>query len=245
MQSGGNPRRGRGGGPGRDAGHRSHAGTQGPGQLSGRAQHRPPGSWSHIFLPAAPSGRGHLAPMIGLVVVSHSAKVAEGVCDLARQVGQGRVRIAAAGGTTDSENPIGTDAFQVLQAIESVYSEDGVLVLMDLGSAVLSAGVALELLGEERSSRVELCAAPLVEGAVATASLAAAGAGLAEISQEAQNALEGKVAQCPPLSVLSEPRPSGSEEALVTLTNRLGLHARPAAQIVRLARRYRARVTLD
>ena len=60
--------------------------------------------------------------MIGMVVVSHSAKLAEGVCDLARQVAQGRVRIAAAGGTADPENPIGTDAFRVLQAIESVYS---------------------------------------------------------------------------------------------------------------------------
>src|ERR1019366_1867153 len=202
MQSGGNPRRGRGGGPGRDAGHRSHAGTQGPGQLSGRAQHRPPGSWSHLFLPAAPGGRGHLALMIGMVVVSHSAKLAEGVCDLARQVAQGRVRIAAAGGRADPENPIGTDAFQVLQAIESVYSEDGVLVLMDLGSAVLSAETALELLGAERSSHVHLSAAPLVEGAVAAATLAAAGASLAEISQEAQNALAGKIAQCPPQQVL-------------------------------------------
>jgi phosphocarrier protein FPr len=179
--------------------------------------------------------------MIGLVVVSHSAKLAEGVCDLARQVGQGRVRIAAAGGTADPENPIGTDAFQVLQAIESVYSDDGVLVLMDLGSAVLSAETALELLGEEKSSRVELCAGPLVEGAVAAAVLAGAGAGIAEIAQDAQNALAGKVALRQP----PEGQTSGSEEALVTLTNRLGLHARPAAQIVRLARRYRAQVTID
>jgi phosphocarrier protein FPr len=207
--------------------------------------------------------------MIGMVVVSHSAKLAEGVCDLARQVGQGRVRIAPAGGTADPENPIGTDAFRVLQAIESVYSDDGVLVLMDLGSAVLSAGVALELLGGERSSHVELCPAPLVEGAVAAATLAAAGASLAEISLEAQNALAGKIAQCPPLTgaggtacaTTTSPASSSSEvgqavppasfqgrldeEALVTLTNRLGLHARPAAQIVRLARRYRAQVTLD
>ncbi len=184
--------------------------------------------------------------MIGLVIVSHSAKLAEGVCDLVRQVAQGKVRIAAAGGTADPENPIGTDAFQVLQAIESVYSEDGVLVLMDLGSAVLSAETALELLGAEKSARVELCGAPLVEGAVAAATLAAAGAGLAEVAREAENALSGKVTQCQPLSVLSEPRPSGSEcQAEVTLTNPLGLHARPAAQLVRLARRYRARVTID
>lgn len=188
--------------------------------------------------------------MIGLVIVSHSAKLAEGVCDLARQVARGKVRIAAAGGTADPENPIGTDAFQVLQAIESVYSEDGVLVLMDLGSAVLSAGTALELLGEARQSRVQLCAAPLVEGAVAAASLAAAGASLAEAALEARNALTGKVAQ---LGTSSEqPRPPGAagetgplQEVLVTLPNRLGLHARPAAQLVRLTRRYAARVTLE
>jgi dihydroxyacetone kinase phosphotransfer subunit len=88
--------------------------------------------------------------MIGLVIVSHSAKLAEGVCELARQVARDKVKIAAAGGTADPQNPIGTDAFQVLQAIESVYSEEGVLVLMDLGSAVLSAETALELLGERR-----------------------------------------------------------------------------------------------
>ena len=188
--------------------------------------------------------------MIGIVVVSHSAKLAEGVCDLARQVGQGRVRIAAAGGTADPENPIGTDAFQVLQAIESVYSDDGVLVLMDLGSAVLSAGVALEMLGDEKSSHVELCAAPLVEGAVAAATLAAAGAGIAEIAQEAQNALAGKVGQASacqrPLAGASfDPSSESGCQAEVILVNRLGLHARPAAQLVRLARRYRARVTLD
>ena len=150
----------------------------------------------------------------------------------------------------------------MLQAIESVYSEDGVLVLMDLGSAVLSAGVALEMLGEERASRVELCAAPLVEGAVAAATLAAAGATLAETSLEAQNALAGKVAQCQPqdaggtaCATTATPAFSEGGQAVppaspacgreVTLANRLGLHARPAAQFVRLARRYQARVTLE
>jgi phosphoenolpyruvate-protein phosphotransferase/dihydroxyacetone kinase phosphotransfer subunit len=188
--------------------------------------------------------------MIGLVIVSHSAKLAEGVCDLARQVAQGKVRIAAAGGTADPRNPIGTDAFQVLEAIHSVYSEDGVLVLMDLGSAVLSAETALELLDQDRQSRVRLCAAPLVEGAVAAASLAAAGASLEEIAIEAQNALAGKTAE---LGVSSgPPQPAGPsaeagtiEEALVRLTNRLGLHARPAAKLIRKARQYGARVTLE
>lgn len=186
--------------------------------------------------------------MIGLVIVSHSARLAEGVCELARQVAQGKVGIAAAGGTADPDNPIGTDAFQVLQAIESVYSEDGVLVLMDLGSAVLSAETAVELLGEPRQSHVQLCAAPLVEGAVAAASLAAAGANLAEVALEARRALAGKAAQLggeePPVEGAAAAA-EAIEETLVQLPNRLGLHARPAAQLVRLARRFRASVTLE
>ena len=188
--------------------------------------------------------------MIGFVIVSHSAKLAEGVCELAGQAAQGKVRLVAAGGTADPTNPIGTDSFKVLHAIESVYSEDGVLVLMDLGSALLSAETAVDLLPEDKRSRVHLCSAPLVEGAVAAVSQAAAGAGLEEILREAQIALEAKVAQ---LSAgHAEPKPAAEpescepwQEALVTLTNRLGLHARPAAQLIRLARRFRAKVTVE
>ena len=83
----------------------------------------------------------------------------------------------------------------MLQAIESVYSEDGVLVLMDLGSAVLSAETALETAGRRPAGTVHLCPAPLVEGAVAAVSQAAAGATLAEILREARNALAAKAAQ--------------------------------------------------
>jgi len=188
--------------------------------------------------------------MIGFVVVSHSAKLAEGVCELAAQAAQGKVRLAAAGGTADPANPIGTDAGRVLQAIESVYNEDGVLVLMDIGSAVLSAETALDLLEQSKRARVHLCSAPLVEGTVAAVSLALAGAGLAEIVREAQAALGAKVAQLG--GGRPEPGPSlpaeSSEpwqDALVTLPNRLGLHARPAAQLIRLARRFHARLTLE
>jgi len=188
--------------------------------------------------------------MIGFVIVSHSAKLAEGVCELAGQAAQGKVRLAAAGGTADTTNPIGTDSLKVLQAIESVYSEDGVLVLMDLGSAVLSAQTALDLLPEEKRGRVRLCPAPLVEGAVTAVSQAAAGAGLEEILREAQIALEAKAAQ---LSAgQAEPKPAAEPErsepwhdALVTVTNPLGLHARPAAQLIRLARRFHTKITIE
>ncbi len=192
--------------------------------------------------------------MIAFVIVCHSAKLAEGVCELASQAAQAKVRLAAAGGTVDPKNPIGTDAFKVLQAIESVYSEDGVLVLMDLGSAVLSAETALDLLPENKRSRVRLCPAPLVEGAVGAVSQAAAGAGLDEIIREAQAALEAKIAQIhvgvaagvAPPKPMAEPDSSEPwHEAVVTLPNRLGLHARPAAQLIRLARRFHARITIE
>jgi phosphoenolpyruvate-protein phosphotransferase/dihydroxyacetone kinase phosphotransfer subunit len=173
--------------------------------------------------------------MIGFVIVSHSAKLAEGVCELAGQVAQGRVRLAPAGGTEDPENPIGTDAFKVLQAIESVYSDGGVAVLTDLGSAVLSAETALELLPEERRARVRLCQGPLVEGAVAAASLAAAGASLEEIAQEVQGAGGERAI----------PAPQVVADRKVRIVNPLGLHARPAARLVRLARRFEARVTIE
>lgn len=107
--------------------------------------------------------------MIGLVIISHSAKLAAGVEELARQMTQVPVPIALAAGIDDSENPFGTDAIKVQAAIESVYSEAGVLVLMDLGSAIMSAEMALEFLPQEQRKNVRLCAAPLVEGAIAQA----------------------------------------------------------------------------
>lgn len=187
--------------------------------------------------------------MISFVIVAHSAKLAEAVCELAGQVSQGKVRVAPSGGTSDERNPIGTDAFKILQAIESVYSPEGVVVLMDLGSAVLSAETALSLLASEKRPHIRLCAAPLVEGAVAAVSQAAAGAGIDEILREAQIALNAKATQ---LGAEHESQAAAEvessqawQEKLVTVTNRLGLHARPAAQLIRTGRRFRARVTIE
>jgi phosphocarrier protein FPr len=105
--------------------------------------------------------------MVGIVIVSHSKELAEGVVALAGQMAMGQVALAAAGGIDDPEHPIGTDPMKVLSAIEAVYSEDGVVVLMDLGSALMSAETALEFLEPGQQEHVFLCAAPLVEGAVA------------------------------------------------------------------------------
>ena len=107
--------------------------------------------------------------MVGIVIVSHSARLAEGVRELAQQMTQGRVPLALAGGLDDPEHPIGTDTMKVLAAIDAVYSPDGVVVLMDLGSALLSAETALEFLPDDRRGHVFLSRAPLVEGALAAA----------------------------------------------------------------------------
>jgi phosphoenolpyruvate---glycerone phosphotransferase subunit DhaM len=123
---------------------------------------------------------------VGLVVVSHSAKIAEGVVELAGQMAGG-VRMRAAGGTDDGG--IGTDANLIAAAIAEVDDGDGVLLLVDLGSAVLSAQVAIdELVDPERRGRVRISEAPVVEGAVVGAVQASTGSGLDEVDAAARGA---------------------------------------------------------
>src|SRR6266487_5160387 len=121
---------------------------------------------------------------VGLVIVSHSAQLAAGVVELAGQMVQGKTPLAAAGGGID--DVLGTSADKILAAIQSVDGPDGVLVLLDLGSAILSAEMALEMLSDEQRDRVRLSYAPLVEGAVAAALEASLGRPLAQVQQMAE-----------------------------------------------------------
>ncbi len=190
--------------------------------------------------------------MIGLVLVSHSAKLAEGVAELAAQMAGPAVRIAVAGGLDLPGRPLGTDAVLVTKAVDDVWSDDGVLVLMDLGSAVLSAELALDLLPEERRGRVLLTEAPLVEGAVAAAVAAGLGEPLETVAAEALGGLAAKAAQLAPAAARPTTPPPADESAEVvpqpdlrlTIPNRLGLHARPAAALVRTAAAFDAGVTV-
>ncbi len=123
---------------------------------------------------------------VGLVVVSHSAKIAEGVVELAGQMAE-KVRIRAAGGTDDGG--IGTDATLIAEAIEAADEGQGVLVLVEFGSAVLSAQLAIdELIGEDIRGRVRIAEAPVVEGAVVAAIQASTGSSLDEVDQAARGA---------------------------------------------------------
>jgi|HigsolmetaAR202D_1030399.scaffolds.fasta_scaffold00144_32 dihydroxyacetone kinase, phosphotransfer subunit len=120
--------------------------------------------------------------MVSLLLVSHSATLAEGVKELASQVAGDAVQIAAAGGT--SEGTIGTSVDRIEAALKSLPSDDGVLVLVDLGSAVMSAEIVLE----QYAIPYQISNAPLVEGAVFAAAHASIGASLEEVAKEAEKA---------------------------------------------------------
>lgn len=184
--------------------------------------------------------------MVNLVIVSHSEQLALGVRELAQQMAQEKVQIAVAAGIDDPEQPIGTDAIKVLEAINSVLSDDGVLVLMDLGSALLSAETALEFLEPDDASRVRLCPAPLVEGTLAAAVQASVGADLDTVFQEAMGALQAKQQQMPGLlpegAAQAPAQMLTGEELTLTIRNRLGLHARPAARLVSTAGNFDAAI---
>jgi PTS hybrid protein len=133
---------------------------------------------------------------VGLVLVSHSARLAEGARELAEQVAQGEVPIVAVGGAEDGS--LGTNALAIAEAIESMAVAEGVsgvLVLMDLGSAVLSAETALEQLDEGLRDQVRMADAPFVEGAVAAAVEASLGSDLEAVLATAEAARQqGKLA---------------------------------------------------
>ncbi|MDX6727534.1 MAG: multiphosphoryl transfer protein, partial [Baekduia sp.] len=189
--------------------------------------------------------------MVGLVIVSHSAALAAAVVELAGQMGGGEVRIEPAGGMADPPGAIGTDLELVGAAIARAAGPDGVLVLMDLGSAVMTAEMAAEMAAAESDVRVVLCEAPLVEGAVAAAARAGAGAPLDEVAEEARSALRMKAQQLG-IEDDRDGRPgdaatiadADAEEVRLPVRIALGLHARPAARVVETVGRFDARVTI-
>lgn len=204
--------------------------------------------------------------MVGIVLVSHSRPLAEALIPLIREMASEEVRIAIAAGTGDAGEAFGTDAMAIVEAIQAVNTGDGVLVLGDVGSALLSTDMALEFLSDELRSRTRLTAAPLVEGALSAAVQAGMGSSLATVAAEAEQALQQKQQHVGEEETDGDPTPDGETapadagasatdtsvtlgpDALhleETLRNAHGLHARPAAQLVRLAARYDAAITVE
>ena len=191
--------------------------------------------------------------MVGIVLVSHSRELSAAVKALAEQQIQGRARLAAVGGSDNPHQPYGTDPVAIAEAIQSVFTEEGVLVLMDLGSAVISGRVALDLLEPAQATRVHLSVGPFVEGALAAAVQASIGMDLAAVAREAEEAMQAKRSVL--LHEVEEPAPavhpadsaSGAENhaaADVIVVNPAGLHFGPAARFIQAAARFRARITV-
>ena len=123
---------------------------------------------------------------VALVLVSHSAAIAEGLAELVGQVAGPDVRILAAGGATDGS--FGTDGGKVLEALREAGGGAGAVVLMDLGSSILSVRAALAELAPSESERIVVADAPLVEGAGAAGATASTGAPRDEVAAAALEA---------------------------------------------------------
>lgn len=223
-------------------------GSASPGLVPDRAAPRP----------ATASAAG---ARVGIVLVSHSSALAQAARLLADEVvGEHPPRIALAAGRADGGT--GTNATRVAAAISEASQGRGVVVITDLGSAVLSADMALEQLGGRIPVRV--VAAPFVEGLLAATVRAAAGDDLDTVAAEAEAALapkrallryddvpgpgDGPVAA--PRASTTRPVPAGDGatagivSATATVLNEGGLHARPAAEIAALAARFTAELTI-
>src|SRR5690606_3107932 len=212
---------------------------------------RQPGRWPDGGEPARE------APVIGLVVVSHSRALAEAAVGLASEMVEAGRRPAIEVAAGLDEHTFGTDAAAVAEAIDRADSGDGVVVLLDLGSAVLSAEMALEFVDPDLAGRVRLSSAPLVEGLVAATVAAAAGADLDTVAREAAGGLAAKQAHleeaapgepAPGEKVAAEGETSAGAAAepertvVLEVTAEHGLHARPAAGFVQTVAAFPATV---
>lgn len=209
---------------------------------------------------------------VGLVIVSHSAQLARGVAELAEQMAQGKTPIIAAGGAgSGNEEVLGTSVDTILAALQTIDAPDGILILLDMGSALLSTEMACDLLDDEQRSRVAITSAPLVEGAIAAAIEASIGHSLAEVKaaaeqtahpqqlhqlkpvSEPENTPPGHPPAPPPTSptpLASPPTPNASSSqrahsVSLALKNPAGLHARPAGLFVQTASQFQASIQVQ
>ena len=181
---------------------------------------------------------------VGIVAVSHSDKMAAGMVELAQQMASD-VTIIGAGGTDDGR--IGTSFNKVMNAVQAADDGSGVVVITDLGSAVLTAESVLEFLDEPLRQRVEVVNASFVKATVAAATTAQGGGDLSACVRAAEMALHPSAE--PNLNETAETRlVEGGDDDLVEtfiLTNAMGLHARPAAQLAELVNKADARAWVN
>jgi phosphoenolpyruvate---glycerone phosphotransferase subunit DhaM len=121
---------------------------------------------------------------VGIVIVSHSTKVAEGAADMVRQMVGGSVSLAFSGG--NAEGGLGTSVESIMAAIDRAWSPAGVAIFVDLGGAETNSEMAIEFQPDARKGKIVVCNAPLVEGAVIGATEASGGSNLAAVKAAAE-----------------------------------------------------------
>jgi phosphocarrier protein FPr len=181
--------------------------------------------------------------MIGVLLVSHSAGLASATAALVRQMTGERLRLELAAGAGEAGAELGTDASLILARLEDLADCAAIVVLMDIGSAVLSAELARDMADAALREKTHLSPAPFVEGAIAAGVAAASGLPLARVLAEAQSGIAQKQSA---LGAAEEtkPSPSPAVSRTATIADPHGLHLRPAAALVSLAARFDAAVTL-
>jgi phosphocarrier protein FPr len=193
-------------------------------------------------------------PLVGIVVVSHSAQIASGVVDVAREMCGGKdVRLVAAGGMADGS--LGTDAVLIAEAIAQADTGAGVVIMADLGSAVLSAKMALSMIDEGLAGRTLLSGGPLVEGAFQAAIQAAAGDSVADVLWASRRAAsmqkdeddEPEAGEAPAAGpepeMVAHGRPGRTIE--IEVGNPNGLHGRPGAALIIAAAQFRSQILIE
>jgi phosphocarrier protein FPr len=195
--------------------------------------------------------------MVGIVLVSHSKKLAMALRELVLQMVGADFPIAVAAGVGEEFEELGTDAVHISEVLQPFLDGDGAVVLMDLGSAVLSAQTALELLDTsvvaDLASKLRLVPAPMVEAAVSAAVRASVGGTLDEVVLEARGALAPKQAQLEADAEVPASAPAARVDTSdgeliefeVVIENPHGLHARPAATLVQCVSRFESDVQLS
>jgi len=191
--------------------------------------------------------------MVGIVLVSHSRPLALATQELVRAMTGPGLSLAVAAGAGENHAELGTDAVEISEAIRAVQSGDGVLVLMDMGSAILSSETALDLMDEKERRNVRFCPAPFVEGAVAAGVTANLGASLDDVFAEAIGALKQKTSALhaeavEPVAPLADKKtnatPTDARILRLTVRNAHGLHARPAACLIGGVKSFQSEITV-
>lgn len=125
---------------------------------------------------------------VAILIVSHSADVARGAADMARQMAGQDIPIGWTGGNADGG--LGTDLTAIVEQLEAIWRPDGIAVLVDVGGAETNSEMAIEQLDRARAAKVRICQAPLVEGALMAAAEAASGGNLDEVCRAAEEFMQ-------------------------------------------------------